>query len=120
MGGIRIKNDLFDIVERLKAIDSDYYIVYNVDAGNFELHCERCRSTLQLVLPYSALDKRTVDYVLKTRVEKIIDEIKAIDEFNAAVEDKRIAEAIDKSAYLTKNLTDFINNGGNVPSLEML
>lgn len=116
MGGIRIKNDLFDIVERLRAIDSDYYIVYNVVTGKFELHSERCRPSLQLILPYSALDKRTIDYVLKTRIEKIIDEIKAIDEFNAALEDKRITQAIDKSAYLTKNLI----NGGNIPPLEKL
>lgn len=111
MSGIRIKNDLFDIVERIKAIDSDYYIEYNSEADRFEVHCARCKPTLQLIVPYSALDKRTVDHVLRTRIANAITELAQIDAYNAAIDAKRYAAAVDEAAYKIKNITEYVRTG---------
>lgn len=121
MGGIRIKNDLFDIARRVKAIDSDYFIEYNTTADRYEVHCERCKPSLQLVVPYSALDKRTVDHVLRTRIANAITELAQIDAYNEAIDAKRIAKTVDEAAYKMKGVTEFVRKGGvNLPNYNEL
>lgn len=66
-----IEHDLFGISDRLKGIDSNYFVCYNSSKHRFELHNSFQRgSTLSLVVPYESLDVRTVDYALRTRAER--------------------------------------------------
>lgn len=75
---VAITNDLFDIASRVRSMNNNYKIFYNRGTTKYELHCQGCVPTLQLVLPYSQLDTRAIDYIAKTRVsnlDKIIEEI---------------------------------------------
>lgn len=65
-----IESDCLDIVQRIKAIDSSYFVVYNLENNSFELHSHEQRaSTYCLTFPFDVLDERSVLYTLKTRVQ---------------------------------------------------
>lgn len=66
-----IYSDNFDIVSRLKEIDSSYFIARNYKTKKFELHAKNARgSSLCLVLPYATLDERTLTHARRTRAER--------------------------------------------------
>ncbi len=70
---------MYNIANRIKDIDRDYYIVYNTDCARFEVHNSmQIGSTYCCSLPYNALDERTLNYVNDTRsinIENILDNI---------------------------------------------
>ena len=91
-----INSDLFGIGDRLREIDSDYFVAYNGGLCRFEVHHRRQRGdTLALAVPYPALDARTVALAKKTRRENIDKLIKEMDEANRKIEisaDKKILD----------------------------
>jgi len=81
-----IKNDVFDIASRLKEIDNSYYIIFNPEKKRFEVHSSEIgKSSLCFVVPFDRLDKRTIDYALKTRVQNIKKLEKEIEENNKKI-----------------------------------
>ena len=72
MQKIIINNDLYNISNRIKLIDKDYFIVYNFQNNKFEIHnYKNAKNTYSLTIPYSVLDNRTIDYVQKTHISNI-------------------------------------------------
>ncbi|HHW89402.1 MAG TPA: hypothetical protein GX745_00655 [Clostridiales bacterium] len=68
---IKIDNDLYDIANRLKSIDSGYFVVYDTSRQKYEVHnSDNIGNTYCLTVPYERLDARTVDLVNKTRRER--------------------------------------------------
>lgn len=65
-----VDSDCLGIVQRLKEIDKDYLLAYDIDASAFMLYCkagqrlEHC-----LTFPYKQIDERMIDLTLKTRVQ---------------------------------------------------
>ncbi|MGI6701015.1 MAG: hypothetical protein ACOX3U_00885 [Christensenellales bacterium] len=69
---VAVKSDALDIVRRIREIDKGYFTVYNLTKSRYEVHhVNNPGNTLAVVIPYKKLDKRAVDYVLKTRIERI-------------------------------------------------
>ncbi len=64
-----IDSDCLDIVKRIKAIDEDYFVVYDLDAKKLQLHHRRQQNTYCLTFPFDRLDERAYFHVLKTRVQ---------------------------------------------------
>lgn len=80
---IEIKNDLFDIANRLKQIDKDYFVLFNTSKKVFELHAKgQPYSSYCLTFPYTELDERAVSLALKTRAENKDKLIKEMEEEN--------------------------------------
>ena len=66
---------MFNISNRIKYIDRDYYVVYNTSKQVFEVHnSSQVGSSYCLTLPYDEIDERVLKYVLKTQSVNI-DEI---------------------------------------------
>ncbi len=79
-----IENDLYDISSRLMEIDEDYYIVYNLKRGRYEVHHKKQRGgSYCLTVPYDELDARTVELVRKTRRQNMDGLLKEIERHNA-------------------------------------
>ncbi len=97
-GLIEIKNDTFNVVDRLKAIDSDYVVFFNKRLNRFELHTANGRGTvLSLVLPYSSLDVRAVNLALYTRRERSEKLYAEIENSNRKAEQKRVNDVIERA-----------------------
>jgi hypothetical protein len=78
---IPVLTSSYSIPERLKEIDSKYFVMFNKRTQKFEIHhAGQPFSSYCLTVPYEELDCRTVDLVLETRREnmkKLIAEIEA-------------------------------------------
>lgn len=110
MKKILIKNDMFNIVNRLKSIDKNYYVLYNKITKKYELHCKNFKSSLQLVLPFDFLDKRTIDFVLKTKVENKQKLIQEMEENNQKLEQEKQKKTMEESNYKLKEYFSFRQN----------
>lgn len=97
-----IKNDVFNIAKRLKSIDPKYFIVFNSDRNKFEVHYMRAKNTYELTIPYNKLDARSIDFVLKTRIQnkqKIFEEIENSNKKLEQENIKNLIEKIDRRIY---------------------
>lgn len=83
---VEIQNDVFDVADRLKEIDGDYYPVYNLTRRRFEIHHRGRANTLQLVIPYDCLDARAIQRVKETRREWVENMLRDMDRQNAKAE----------------------------------
>lgn len=76
---IKIEHDPFFICERLREIDSSYYLVFNNDAKQYEVHSsDQVGGSYCFTVRYDDLDERTLVYALRTRKERqnaLIDEL---------------------------------------------
>lgn len=62
-----IESDCLDVIERIKEIDKDYFVVFNLDKRKFELHNRsQWKNSYCLTFPFDTLDVRCLDYVKKT------------------------------------------------------
>lgn len=89
-------DDLFGIANRLKEIDPSYEVRYNAKKGRFELYGGR-KKELIIRLPFDKLDARTVEYVRKTRIERIKQILEEIERHNARTEAVAREEALKES-----------------------
>lgn len=65
-----VESDCLGIVERLKKIDRDYIILYNLDSKKYELHNKNQQGdSYCLTFPFEIIDERMLDLAMKTRVE---------------------------------------------------
>ena len=92
-----VENDLFSVADRIKSIDDKYKIYYNGESRKFEVRNAEDDS-LQVVLPYGQLDSRAVDYVRKTRIERIDALLEEIERANAEAE-KAAARLAKEKAF---------------------
>lgn len=93
---IPVDHDLFYVADRIKSIDDKYKIYYNGESGKFEVH-NAADGSLQVVLPFDGLDSRAVDYVRKTRIERIDALLEEIERANAEAERAAAKQAADKA-----------------------
>ena len=85
-----IYSDCQDIIKRLKEIDKDYFVVYNLNRKTFELHNRaQEEGTFCLNLPFDTLDERTIDLTLRTQSFKRDELIKELDAENERLEKTR-------------------------------
>lgn len=110
---VRIKNDVFDVEWRLRAIDEGYYPVYNRTRCRYEIHHAGQKPSLCVVLPFGALDKRALDYVRRTRIERARELAKEIDEYNEAAERRRMDKCADEATYKAKHLFGYLSRSGS-------
>ncbi len=95
---IEIKSDVMFVSNRLKEIDSSYYLVFNTIKGKYEVHsnnqigCSYC-----LTCPNDALDERLLELTKKTRRQNLNELIRKIDLENEKIQkqnQKKLMEEI--------------------------
>ena len=93
---IKIERDSLFIEERLREIDDNYYIVYNVDKKTYEVHnSSQINGTYCLTLPFDSLDERSVEHVLKTRISNKDSLIREIEEENEKLEKRELKNILN-------------------------
>lgn len=94
---IKITTDVFNIANRLKSINPNYFIMYNTKTQKFEIHNKQYHNTLCLTLPYDGLDARAITYVLQS--EKVEERLQEIEETNLKLEKQEKENFNDKINY---------------------
>jgi hypothetical protein len=86
-----VESNVFNIPERIKEIDPDYFILFNTYSQKYELHHTLTPwNTYQLTFPYEALDERAVFHVNRTHVRRAKQLAMEVEEHNRKLdEDKK-------------------------------
>ena len=112
MALIKIEQDVFNIVNRIKDIDNGYYIVFNTKSKKFEVHnSSQVMSSYCLTCPYDSLDQRLLEYAQKTRIVNIDKILEEIDETNIKIEKEIDDERVDKSKIMLKEIYKYADMG---------
>ncbi len=91
-----ISSDCLDIVQRIKSIDNNYFVLYNLEQDKFELHNHsQVGNSYCLTFPYDTLDERAYLFTLKTRVQNSDKIFAEMDEDNKKLEEKQIKEVLN-------------------------
>ncbi len=115
---VRIENDLYDISDRAREIDPDYYIVYNTAKKRYEAHNSRCRPSICLVIG-KVLDARTLTKLRETHISRLNAIIEGIEKANHCLEKSKESSLRDEATYKTDRLCRYLYNGGSkLPSYE--
>ncbi len=93
---LKISSDCLDIVKRIQSIDSDYFVMFNLDNNKFELHNKgQSRKTYCLTFPFDCLDERAYLYTLKTRVQNSDEIFAEIENYNQKRENAITRQVFD-------------------------
>lgn len=99
-GRILIEGNVFDIPQRLKDIDKDFFVALNIKTQDFELHHEgQPHSTYCLTFPFGQLDSRAIDLVRERTAARGQDIMQEINKHNEAIErsnEKRADDGYDQ------------------------
>lgn len=91
-----VESDCLDIVQRIKAIDKDYFVVFNLQTGKFELHhAAQGKGTYCLTFPFDVLDERAYLHVLKTRVQNSDALFEEMERQNKLLEKRQINQILN-------------------------
>ena len=94
---IKICHDVYNISNRIKLIDRNYYIVYNTSKNKFEVHnSHQLGGSYCLTLPYEIIDERTLNYVHESKSENIEKILKNIEKENKQKESAEKTKALSK------------------------
>ena len=64
-----IDHDLFGISDRIKDIEDEYFILFDMDRGKYEVHSKaNPKDTYCFTVPYKELDARVLEYCRKTHI----------------------------------------------------
>ena len=100
-----IEHDLYGIAERITAIESGYFIVYDSRSGKYEVHsADNKGSTYCFTVPYDELDARTLDYCKRTLVANTDKLLRDLDESNKKLQeskDKDFKNTMEAASYET-------------------
>ena len=92
---IKILHDVYNISNRIKNIEKNYYIVYNTSSKKFEIHnSKQTGSSYCLTLPYEQLDERTLNFVCSTNSENIERILNEIEKNNKRMESAEKSKAL--------------------------
>ncbi len=94
LGLIEIKDDLYDIANRIKEVDERYAVYYNKIKGRYEIYTGKA---LQIVVPFQCLDARTIFHARKTKIENRKKIIEEIERNNALIEERERKAAIERA-----------------------
>ena len=91
-----IESDCLDIIQRIKTIDKDYFVIYNLDKHKFELHNHsQGRYTYCLTFPFDQLDERAYLYTLKTRVQNSDKLFKEMEDENRKLKKQKVNQILN-------------------------
>lgn len=102
---IKITHDVFNITNRLKHIDKDYFVLFNTKIQKYEVHNSCFANTYCLTLPFNSLDSRAIDYVLKS--QKVDEMIEEIESNNLKIEKSNNQIIEDRVKYQLKEIYDY-------------
>lgn len=83
-----VRSNVYEIPERLRQIDSSYFVVWNNTRKKYEVHStENIGNTYCFTVPFNELDQRTLQYARETSVKNHGDTmLKKMREHNQKIE----------------------------------
>ena len=107
MALISVKNDAFNICERIKRINPYYFVVYNTDKKQYEVHNSKQFSNTLCITCDNGLNYSVISKLWKTKIENIDKIIQEIDENNEKIEKDAKNEVLDVANVKVREMFDY-------------
>jgi len=107
MALIKISTDVFDIVDRVKEVDSGYFIVYNTVAHRYEVHNNKQFGSTFCIICDQGLNSTVITKLQKSKIENIDRILREIDENNAKIEQNASKSIKDEASFKLKEMFDY-------------
>lgn len=107
MALIKIFSDVFDITERVKEIDSGYFVVYNTRNHRYEVHNSHQRGSTFCIVCDDGLNCNVITKLRKSKIENIDKLLQEIDEINAKNELNALKKVKDETSFKLKEMIDY-------------
>ena len=107
MALVKIENDAFNVAQRIKAINSGYYLVYNTGAHRYEVHNAKQHGSTFCITCDDGINEKVIFKLRKTKIEnmqKLLDEIEKSN-FDYEQELKRVE--MDKAEFKAREMFDY-------------
>lgn len=107
---IKVCNDLFDVSNRLKQIDSEYVIYFNKDKNLFEVHHKKQRGGSFAFVVGKNLNAAVLKKAVLTSIKFAGKILKQIERDNFLLEKRNIDKATDENMIRFKFYIDYANS----------
>lgn len=102
-------SNVYDIPQRIREIDPDYFIVRNHNTKQFEVHhSKQIGGTLALNIPYDELDERTLIHTQKTMIENAKQIYEEMEKQNEKLKRYKRQRMKDKSDTIVKDIHKYV------------
>lgn len=109
---VKITSDCFNVVARLRAINSSYGVYYNKQFKRFELHNQKYfKNSFEMVLPFASLNAKAVKHVFKSLKTTSKQKFLQMEKHNARLEEKAENESKDESKIKLKEIYQYAQGG---------
>lgn len=107
MALIKIKSDVFDIADRVKEVDSGYFVVYNTVLSRFEVHNRHQKGSTFCIVCDDGLNCKVITKLRKSKIENIDKILREIDENNQKIEQNASKKLKDETSFKLKEMLDY-------------
>jgi hypothetical protein len=104
-----ILSDFYGIVQRIKKLDKDYFVVYNTMSKQYELHHKKQQPTFCITL-YKKLDKRSLVKTYKSQTKNCLEIFRAIDKTNENIQNHATKYVANNAKQMLKENLAFAKN----------
>lgn len=101
---IPVESNVFDIPNRLREINSNYFVMFNPSTQLFELHDKSQTVTHCLTFPFDELDGRCIDYTRERLVHRADILFKEMEAKNAKIEAEAEKKFTDDVGVIAKEI----------------
>ncbi len=106
MALIKIKNDAFNIAERIKKLNPYYFVVYNTKNDKFEVHNSKQTNTFCITCE-NGLNYSVIQKLRKTNIENIEKILREIESNNEKLEQERKRVLKDEVSFKAKEMFNY-------------
>jgi hypothetical protein len=101
---IYVENNVYDIPNRLREINPNFFVMFNPDIQKYELHDRSQMVTHTITFPFDELDGRCIDYTRERLVERADILFKQMQEKNAKIEADKKNSFLDNAGEIAKEI----------------
>lgn len=97
---VPVQSDVYNISERIKAVDERFFIMFNRQTQKFEVHVKgQPATTYGCELPFDTLDARALEYVRKYSAARNRELAREIVEHNDRLAEAQSGKHIENAGY---------------------
>ena len=115
---IEIKNDLFNISNRIKRVDENYFICFNKVLKQFEVHHKKQPDTTFCFVAGKTLNVSVLNKAIKTSVKFYLKNLKSMEEVNLKLNKKSEQNIKEKNMHMFKSLINYSLKNIRQPNFE--
>lgn len=107
---IPVLSNVYDIPERLKEINPNFFVMFNSVTQKYEVHdAAQTMNTFACQLPFDELDARALEYVQKYSFVNLDKLAREVEEHNERLDEQRKNTILDKAGYKMKQALKYLD-----------